>query len=336
MRKVRYAFIIVAALTAALFVLNIFMGSVRIPWREVSAVLFGGDGVSDPAIRFIVVESRLPQAVTALLAGAALAVSGLMLQTSLRNPLAGPSILGISAGAGLGVAVVMLLFGGSVALGSISLGGRTAVLLGALAGSLLIMALLLLLSSWLKNTLMLLIAGIMLGYLTSSLITLLNFTSTAEGVHGYTIWGMGTFNSVSMRQMPLFAGVSIAGLILSVMLIKPLNLMILGDNYARNLGLNLMRTRNLLLFATGVLTAVATAYCGPVSFIGLAVPHIARIIFRRDDHRVLLPATIVLGGAVALLCNLICVAPSDSMLPLNAVTPLIGAPVIIYVIVKRR
>ncbi len=336
MRKVRYAFIIVAALTAALFVLNIFMGSVRIPWREVSAVLFGGDGVSDPAIRFIVVESRLPQAVTALLAGAALAVSGLMLQTSLRNPLAGPSILGISAGAGLGVAVVMLLFGGSVALGSISVGGRTAVLLGALAGSLLIMALLLLLSSWLKNTLMLLIAGIMLGYLTSSLITLLNFTSTAEGVHGYTIWGMGTFNSVSMRQMPLFAGVSIAGLILSVMLIKPLNLMILGDNYARNLGLNLMRTRNLLLFATGVLTAVATAYCGPVSFIGLAVPHIARIIFRRDDHRVLLPATIVLGGAVALLCNLICVAPSDSMLPLNAVTPLIGAPVIIYVIVKRR
>ena len=336
MRKVRYAFIIVAALTAALFVLNIFMGSVRIPWREVSAVLFGGDGVSDPAIRFIVVESRLPQAVTALLAGAALAVSGLMLQTSLRNPLAGPSILGISAGAGLGVAVVMLLFGGSVALGSISVGGRTAVLLGALAGSLLIMALLLLLSSWLKNTLMLLIAGIMLGYLTSSLITLLNFTSTAEGVHGYTIWGMGTFNSVSMRQMPLFAGVSIAGLILSVMLIKPLNLMILGDNYARNLGLNLMRTRNLLLFATGVLTAVATAYCGPVSFIGLAVPHIARIIFRRDDHRVLLPATIVLGGAVALLCNLICVAPSDSMLPLNAVTPLIGAPVVICVIVKRR
>lgn len=336
MRNVRYAFIIVAALTAALFVLNIFMGSVRIPWREVSAVLFGGDGVSDPAIRFIVVESRLPQAVTALLAGAALAVSGLMLQTSLRNPLAGPSILGISAGAGLGVAVVMLLFGGSVALGSISVGGRTAVLLGALAGSLLIMALLLLLSSWLRNTLMLLIAGIMLGYLTSSLITLLNFSSTAEGVHGYTIWGMGTFNSVSMRQMPLFAGVSLAGLALSVMLIKPLNLMILGDSYARNLGLNLMRTRNLLLFATGVLTAVATAYCGPVSFIGLAVPHIARIIFRRDDHRVLLPATIVLGGAVALLCNLICVAPSDSMLPLNAVTPLIGAPVIIYVIVKRR
>lgn len=336
MKKVRYAFIIVAALTAALFVLNIFMGSVRIPWREVSAVLFGGDGVSNPAIRFIVVETRLPQAVTALLAGAALAVSGLMLQTSLRNPLAGPSILGISAGAGLGVAVVMLLFGGSVALGSISVGGRTAVLLGALAGSLLIMALLLLLSSWLKNTLMLLIAGIMLGYLTSSLITLLNFSSTAEGVHGYTIWGMGTFNSVSMRQMPLFAGVSLAGLALSVMLIKPLNLMILGDNYARNLGLNLMRTRNLLLFATGVLTAVATAYCGPVSFIGLAVPHIARIIFRRDDHRVLLPATIVLGGAVALLCNLICVAPSDSMLPLNAVTPLIGAPVIIYVIVKRR
>lgn len=322
-------------LTAALFVANIFCGSVAIPAADTFHALFGG-GDPESTIRFIILESRLPQALTALLAGASLAVSGLMLQTSLRNPLAGPSILGISAGAGLGVAIVMLMLGGSVALGNITLGGRTAVLIAALAGSLLIMGLLLLLSSWLKNILMLLIAGIMLGYLTSSVITLLNYFSTAQGVHSYTLWGMGTFNSVSMPQMPLYAGVSLAGLLLSVLLIKPLNLMMLGDSYARNLGLNLTHTRNMLLFATGVLTAVVTAYCGPVSFIGLAVPHIARLIFHKDDHRVLLPATILTGSAVALLCNLISVAPMETMLPLNAVTPLIGAPVIIYVILKRR
>lgn len=322
-------------LTAALFVANIFCGSVAIPAADTFHALFGG-GDPESTIRFIILESRLPQALTALLAGASLAVSGLMLQTSLRNPLAGPSILGISAGAGLGVAIVMLMLGGSVALGNITLGGRTAVLIAALAGSLLIMGILLLLSSWLKNILMLLIAGIMLGYLTSSVITLLNYFSTAQGVHSYTLWGMGTFNSVSMPQMPLYAGVSLAGLLLSVVLIKPLNLMMLGDSYARNLGLNLTHTRNMLLFATGVLTAVVTAYCGPVSFIGLAVPHIARLIFHKDDHRVLLPATILTGSAVALLCNLISVAPMETMLPLNAVTPLIGAPVIIYVILKRR
>lgn len=328
-------FALVSFMTLLFFVLNVFVGSVHIPWRDVIAV-FTDSGQDMTTVGYIVVESRIPQALTALLAGASLAVSGLMLQTSMRNPLAGPSILGISSGAGLGVAVVMLLFGGAVSVGSVSVGGRSAVLAGAFFGSLLTMGGLLLLSSWLRSTLMLLIAGIMLGYLTSSLITLLNFFSTAQGVHGYTMWGMGSFSGVGMSQMGMYAGVTIAGLAIAVLLVKPLNLMMLGDNYARNLGLKITLSRNLLLLATGLLTAVTTAYCGPVSFIGLAVPHIARLVFRNDDHRVMVPATMLSGALVALACNLISVAPESGILPLNAVTPMIGAPVIIYVILRKR
>lgn len=328
-------FVLVSFMTLLFFVLNVFVGSVHIPWRDVIAV-FTDSGQDMTTVGYIVVESRIPQALTALLAGASLAVSGLMLQTSMRNPLAGPSILGISSGAGLGVAVVMLLFGGAVSVGSVSVGGRSAVLAGAFFGSLLTMGGLLLLSSWLRSTLMLLIAGIMLGYLTSSLITLLNFFSTAQGVHGYTMWGMGSFSGVGMSQMGMYAGVTIAGLAIAVLLVKPLNLMMLGDNYARNLGLKITLSRNLLLLATGLLTAVTTAYCGPVSFIGLAVPHIARLVFRNDDHRVMVPATMLSGALVALACNLISVAPESGILPLNAVTPMIGAPVIIYVILRKR
>lgn len=198
------------------------------------------------------------------------------------------------------------------------------------------MGVLLLFSSWLKNDLMLLISGIMIGYLTSSAITLLNFSSTAQGVHSYTMWGMGTFNGVSMAQMPVFATITLAGILMSILLIKPLNLLLLGNNYAINLGMNVKSVRNRLLFSTGILTAVITAYCGPVSFIGLAVPHIARMIFRSDNHRILLPATLMCGSIVAMLCNLITVIPENGVIPLNAVTPLIGAPVIIYVILRRR
>lgn len=318
-----------------LFVANLVMGSVDIPVDTVVRSLLGIP-VQDATLSYIVTGSRLPQAITALLAGAGLAVSGLMLQTAFRNPLAGPSILGISSGAGLGVGIVMLLLGGSVSAAGLTVGGHAAVLLAAFTGSLLIMGILLVLSSWLRNDLMLLIAGIMIGYLTSSVITLLNFTSTAQGVHSYTMWGMGSFNGVSMEQMRWFASLTLAGIVMSLLLIKPLNLLLLGDNYSRNLGLRVVRTRNMLLLATGLLTAVITAYCGPISFIGLAVPHIARLIFGRDDHRILLPATLLCGSGVALMCNIISIMPESSLIPLNAVTPMIGAPVVIYVIMRRR
>ncbi len=328
-------FVILTAALAVLFIANIFMGSVRIPMEEVAAILFS-DADPDGPMRFIVMESRVPQAVTAMLAGAALTVAGLLLQTAFRNPLAGPSILGITSGSSLGVALVMLLLGGTVSAAGYTWGGYVAILIGAFAGSILIMGLLILFSVWLKSDLMLLIVGIMTGYLTSSVITLLNYMATAEGVHGYTMWGMGNFNGVSLGQLPAFSLLIFAGLIISVLLVKPLNVILLGDNYARSLGIRMNRVRNMLLLATGMLASVVTAFCGPVSFIGLAVPHIARMIFRTADHRVIVPGCILTGAVVGLLCNLICILPEDIVLPLNGVTPLIGVPVILYVIFKER
>ena len=317
-----------------LFLLNLFIGSVNLPASDVLAILTGNGGGG--TAEFIVLGSRLPMAVTATLAGAGLAASGLMLQTAFRNPLAGPSILGISSGASLGVAVVMLLFGGTVSAGVFTLGGYTAVVAGAFAGSLLIMGILLSLSSILKNDLMLLITGIMIGYLVSSAIMLLNYAASAEGIQGYVMWGMSTFNSVAMDKLPLFGGLVAIGLIIALTLVKPLNLLLLGDGYARNLGINIRRVRNLLLLATGLLTATITAFCGPVSFLGLAVPHISRLIFRSDNHRTLLPATLLTGAGVTLCCNLVCVLPSDSVLPVNAVTPLFGAPVVLWILLRNR
>lgn len=319
---------------ALLFLANLFIGSVNLPVADVAAILLG-NGEGNTA-EFIVLGSRLPMAVTAMLAGAGLAASGLMLQTAFRNPLAGPSILGISSGASLGVALVMLLLGGTISAAGFTVGGYTAVVVGAFLGSMLIMGILLAISTLLKNDLMLLIAGIMIGYLVSSVIMLLNYASSAEGVQSYVMWGMSTFNGVSLSRLPVFAALVGSGLAIALLLVKPLNLLLLGDGYARNLGVNLQRVRNLLLLATGLLTAAITAFCGPVSFLGLAVPHIARLLFRSDNHRVLMPATLLVGGGVALACNLLCVLPSASVLPVNAVTPVIGAPVVIWILLRRR
>ena len=316
--------------------LNLLVGSVHIPADEVVRLLTGHSG-SNPSWQFIVLQSRLPQALTALLSGGALAVSGLMLQTAFRNPLAGPDVFGINSGAGLGVALVMLAMGGSLTAGNITFTGFMAVLLAAFAGAMLVTAVIFAFSSMMRNNVMLLIVGLMIGYLTNSAISLLNFFATEEGVRSYMIWGMGNFSSVSMAQIPLFASVTLIGLIATILLVKPLNAMLLGTQYAENLGFNIKRLRNILLIITGLLTSVVTAFCGPVAFIGLAVPHMARLLLRTDNHRLLLPGTILCGMVVALLCNLICSLPGRAgIIPLNAVTPLIGAPVIIYVIVRRK
>lgn len=315
-------------------VTSLFIGAVYIPPGQVWEVLTGEN--AGDAISFIILGSRLPQALTALLAGAALAVSGLMMQTMFRNPLAGPSILGISSGANLGVALVMLLMGSTVTIGSLAMSGYVSIIIGAFAGSILIMGVLIFLSSVLRNDLMLIISGVLIGYLTSSVITLLNYSASAHGVQGYIMWGMGSFNSVSTGQLPVFAAIVAVGLALSMILIKPLNAMLLGDDYARSLGIPIKAVRNLLLLATGILTAVTTAFCGPVAFIGLAVPHIARMIWRTDNHRVLMPATMLTGSAVALLCCIISVLPSAGIAPINAVTPIIGVPVILYVVIRRK
>ena len=316
-----------------LFVGNLFYGSIDIPCREVLSVLTGGNAQRD-VWRVVVLETRLPQALTALLAGASISVAGLLLQTLFRNPLAGPEVLGVNSGAGLGVALVMLLTGGMSAFG---IGGYLAVLGGAFAGALFVIMIILLLATLLRNNMFLLIAGVAVSYMTSSAITLLNYFSTAEGVHSYMVWGMGSFGGVTMSQMPFFASVALMLLIVSLAMAKPLNALLLGDAYAVNLGVNVKAVRAVALCVTGLLTAVVTAFCGPVSFIGLAVPHIARLSMRSNNHRHLVPATIMLGGAVALLCNLVCQLPGESgLLPLGAITPLIGAPVIIYVVIKNR
>ncbi|MDD2594208.1 MAG: iron ABC transporter permease [Bacteroidales bacterium] len=310
-----------------LFACNLAYGSLSIPLKSVIEILFGSfEGKQTWAQ--IVLQSRLPQAVTALLAGSSLAISGLLLQTLFKNPLAGPSILGISDGANLGVAIAMIYF---------SVGSYVTTILSAFAGAAVVLIIIIYFSKKVQNNVMFLIIGIMMGYLASSVISILNYHASADKVHQYVMWGMGDFSGVSLEKLPYFASFAIAGLILSLLLIKPLNALLLGETYAANLGVKIKSTRILILLCTGLLTATATAFCGPISFIGLAVPHIARLTLGSSNHKQLVPVTILAGGCVALLCNLLTVVPgSNSVLPLNAITPIIGAPIIIYVIVNRK
>ena len=319
-----------------LFAMSLIVGSVRIPLADVCDILFDKfDGKE--SWKYIVMENRLPQALTAMLCGASLAVCGLMLQTAFRNPLAGPDVFGISSGAGLGVAIVMLFLGGSVSTTLFTVSGFLAILTAAFIGAIVVTMIILFLSTMVRNSVLLLIVGLMVGYVSSSAVALLNFFASEEGVKSYMVWGMGNFGGVSMNHMQLFALLCLVGIIASIFLIKPLNIMLLGTQYAESLGINIRQIRNLLLVTVGLLTAVTTAFCGPVSFLGLAIPHISRLLFRTDNHQILLPGTVLTGAVIALFCNLICYLPGElGIIPLNAVTPLIGAPVIIYVIIKRR
>ena len=330
------ALLLSAFVTLLLFVANIFFGSVDIPFADVFDILVGGEPRYE-SWRLILLQSRLPQAVVALFCGMSLSAAGLMLQTLFNNPLAGPEVFGINSGAGLGVAVVMLLLQGTFVAGSMTIGGYMAVLTGAFLGAILTIGVILLFSTLLRGNIFLLIAGMSLSYLASSVISLLNYFSTAEGVHSYLIWGMGNFGGVSLQQLPIFVTFACVALGFSLLMMKPLNALLLGNSYAANLGVKTKRVRALLLMLTGFLTAVVTAYCGPITFVGLAVPHVARLLLGTNNHRVLLPMAILLGGATTLLCNIICQLPGESgLVPLGAVTPLLGAPVILYVVLKNR
>ena len=316
---------------------SVAYGAVSITFDQVLQILTGHE-VERPAWQSIVLQSRLPQAITAVLAGAALAVSGLLLQTLFRNPLAGPSILGISDGANLGVAAVLLYFGGSLSqVTDWPISGYAAIILAAFVGASLILSLIIYFSAKVKNNVMLLIIGIMIGYLTSSLISILNYYASTDKVHAFVMWGLGNFSGVSLEQLPFFSSCTISGLLLSLLLVKPLNALLLGERYAANLGIRVKRARLFILICTGLLTATTTAFCGPVSFIGLAVPHMARLLLGSSNHTLLVPVTMLTGACVALLCNILMVIPgSNQILPLNAVTPMLGAPVIIYVIINRK
>ena len=329
-------FISLAVSILFLFGLNLVIGSVQIPFADVLDILCGRF-TGKESWEYIILENRLPQTLTAILCGASLSVCGLMLQTAFRNPLAGPDVFGISSGAGLGVALVMLLLGGTVSTSMFTVSGFLAILTAAFIGAISVTALILFLSTMVRNSVLLLIVGIMVGYVSSSAVSLLNFFASEEGVKSYMVWGMGNFGGVSMSHIPLFSILCLMGIGVSFLLIKPLNILLLGSQYAESLGISTRQLRNILLVVVGLLTAITTAFCGPISFIGLAIPHIARLLFRTENHQLLLPGTVLSGAAIALLCNFICYLPREAgIIPLNAVTPLIGAPVIIYVIVQRR
>ena len=323
-----------------LFALNIFCGSIDIPAADVLQVLMGRGVAGHESWEFIILENRVPGAVTALLCGAALATSGLLLQTAFRNPLAGPSILGIDSGANLGVAVVLLMVGTSVIeplnnLNNLNIGGYTLVVAAAMLGAMAVMALLIVISRVLKSTLMLLISGVMISYMVSSLISLLQFGASEQGLQNFVVWGLGSFQGVSMDRLPMFVVLILIGLVCSMLLIKPLDALLLGPEYAQNLGVRPQRMRQQLLVITGLLTATTTAFCGPISFIGLATPHIARMM-GCTTHLRLMPQTMILGSCIALFCNLLCTIPETTVLPINVMTPLLGAPVILWVMLKGR
>ena len=321
-----------------LIVVNLLIGTVAIPVADVCRIL-AGMGSDSEIWTNIVLSSRLPQVLTAIVAGAGLAVSGLQMQTVFRNPLAGPSVLGISNGSALGVAFVVLLSGqlGGVALSRLGYLGDVAISIAAIVGALAVLMLIIWISQRVKGNVTLLIIGVMIGYLANAIIGVLKFLSPEEDVKAFVVWGLGSFSRVSGDQMVLFVVLMCILLPLSFLLVKPMNLLLLGDRYAGNLGLNVQHARLQIIVCSGVLVAIVTAYCGPIMFIGLAVPHLARALFRTSDHRQLMPATALCGAALALVCNFIARMPGfEGALPVNSVTALVGAPVIASVLFRRR
>ena len=337
-RPVAIYMLLIALLIFVFFLLNILLGSIQIPFKDVWHILWG-DYNGNEIWQNIVWKSRIPQALTALVAGAGLSVSGLQMQTVFRNPLAGPSVLGISSGASMGVAFVVLLSGtiGGVALSKVGVMGEIALTISAIIGSLSIMALIIFVSQKVKGNVTLLIIGVMVGYVANAVIGVLKYFSVEEDIRAYVIWGLGSFARVSGNQMTLFVSIMLVLLPLSFLLVKTLNLLLLGDAYARNLGLNIRRARLQVITCSGVLVAIVTAYCGPIIFLGLAVPHLCRSLFRTSDPRILMPASLLMGGAMALVCNLIARMPGfEGALPVNSVTALVGAPVVISVLFNKR
>ena len=333
------AFGIVAILIIVAFVLNLSLGTIAIPFRDVVDILLGHDTGGSEIWRNIVWKSRYPQTITALVAGAGLSISGLLMQTVFRNPLAGPSELGISSGASLGVATLVLLSGSISQRALIRMGfvGEMAVSVAALLGALAVMGIIMIMSEKVKGNVVLLIMGVMIGYIANAIIGVLKFFSNDEDVRSYVVWGLGSFSKVSGDRVTTFVLLMVVLIPLSFPLIKTLNLLLLGENYARSLGLNYKRARHRVIFCSCLLTAIVTAYCGPIVFIGLAVPHLCRTIFATSNHRILMPAVTLVGALLALICSVIARMPGfEGALPINSVTALIGAPIVIWVLFSRR
>lgn len=335
--KTLLSFGVLLFLAFIVFAMSIFVGSVSIPVNTVWNIITCAKMPQNETYQFIVIESRLPQSITAVLCGTALSVSGYLLQRVFRNALAGPSLLGVDAGAMLGVAIVMLSTNDSIGFMAFNNTVFPFYLLMALAGAFMVLTLVLLVSKILANNVLVLIVGLLVSYLVNSFISLLNFFAGAERLQAFYIWGLGSFGYVSWNEMPLFLSLVCAGILGAVLLIKPINLWNLGDHYATAMGLNVRLTRTLMLLVAGLLTACSVAFCGPIGFIGLAVPHLVMIFLRQENSRIVLPFVVLTGIVVALTCNILsCLSFHGMVLPLNVITPWIGAPVIIWVIVKHR
>lgn len=338
-RAPRIVWLVLAALLMLAFALELALGSMQIPIRAVADILLGGEDVPD-GWRQIVLFFRLPRAMAALLAGAALGIAGLEMQTLFRNPLADPFVLGINSGASLGVALVVLAAGG-LNLGAVlakgGAPGTLSTILAATMGALAVLGFVLAVARRAENGLTLLIVGLMFGYIANSLVSILMQFAAEHPMHNYINWTFGSFGSVTWKQMMVFATAVIAGVGGSWFLAKPLNALLLGETYAQSMGIPVLRIRTLVIIGAAVLAGSVTAFCGPIGFLGIAVPHLCRMLLKTTDHRVLVPATLLLGGVLALFADLIAQVPGSRVtLPLNAVTALIGAPVVVGVLLRRR
>ncbi|AQS93471.1 iron ABC transporter [Polaribacter sp. BM10] len=329
-------FILLAIVLLLLFILNISFGSVSIPIKDILNILFTNNATKE-SWQIIIINFRLPKAITAVLVGSGLSVAGLLMQILFRNPLAGPFVLGISSGASLGVALLILgssLFGGYFLTNSFS---NWSLPIASSLGAFLVLFAVIIAANKIRNTMSILIIGLMFGSLTSAIISVLSYFSEAAQIQQFIFWSFGSLGNLSWPELSIFFIIYIIGVIATIAIVKPLNSFLLGENYAKSLGINIKRNRNIILLITSLLTGVITAFAGPIAFVGLAVPHVARMLFTTSNHKILIPAVLIIGAIVMLICDTIAQLPtSEFTLPINAITSLFGAPIVIWLLVRKK
>lgn len=329
-------FILLAIVLLLLFILNISLGSVSIPIKDILNILFTNNATKE-SWQIIIINFRLPKAITAVLVGSGLSVAGLLMQTLFRNPLAGPFVLGISSGASLGVALLILgssLFGGYFLTNSFS---NWSLPIASSLGAFFVLFAVIIAANKIRNTMSILIIGLMFGSLTSAIISVLSYFSEAAQIQQFIFWSFGSLGNLSWPELSIFFIIYIIGIIATIAIVKPLNSFLLGENYAKSLGINIKRNRNIILLITSLLTGVITAFAGPIAFVGLAVPHVARMLFTTSNHKILIPAVLIIGAIVMLICDTIAQLPtSEFTLPINAITSLFGAPIVIWLLIRKK
>jgi iron complex transport system permease protein len=335
-KSYRNTFIILVATLLLIFIVNISLGSVYIPLKQLFLAFIDGE-VEKESWKSILLNYRLPKAITAIIVGSGLSISGLLMQTLFRNPLAGPFVLGVSSGASLGVAILILgasFFGGSIAGFAFSSWGHA---IAASIGAFLVLSAVMLAAIKVRNTMSILIIGLMFGSLTASVISVLAYFSSANQLQQYLFWSFGSLGNLSWNEIIVLLIIFLIGITFVIFIIKPLNSLLLGENYAKSMGVNVKQTRNITLISTSLLTGVITAFSGPIAFIGLAVPHLTKLLFSTSNHKILVPAVAISGAIIMLICDSIAQLPtSEYTLPINAITSLFGAPIIIWLLVRKR